>query len=200
MLDGLYYAYVETPEIPLRAIREIVINSFAHAKYNTTLDFNQYIIYRSSVRIYNPGSIFNDLDPMKFARAEVGSKLRNPLISSVLYKCGYIDAFGTGFDRTFILCIKNNIDYEYHNDEYGFTFIFNRNIEFLNGKINGKINENEKQVVNIIKNDKYITIPEIAKKINKSATTTYRYIKHLIDLGLLHRMESRKSGYWEVNF
>ena len=78
---------------------------------------------------------------MKFARAEVGSKLRNPLIASVLYKCGYIDAFGTGFDRTFTLCIKNNIDYEYHNDEYGFTFIFRRNPNFLNDKINDKINK-----------------------------------------------------------
>ena len=85
-------------------------------------------------------------------------------------------------------------------DQTCFTFIFNRNIEFLNGKINGKINENDKQVISIIKNDKYITIPEIAKKLNKSATTTYWYIKHLIDLGLLHRMESRKSGYWEVYF
>lgn len=85
-------------------------------------------------------------------------------------------------------------------DQTCFTFIFNRNIEFLNGKINGKINENDKQVIGIIKNDKYITIPEIEKKLNKSVTTTYRYIKHLIDLGLLHRMESRKSGYWEVHF
>lgn len=189
---------VETPEIPVRALREIVINSFAHAKYDSSVDFNQYVIYKSSVRIYNPGSIYKDLDPLKFARAEVGSKIRNPLIASVLYKCGYIDAFGTGFDRTFTLCIKNNVDYEYHNDEFGFTFIFNRDPEFLNGKINGKINNNEKSVISIIKNDKYLTIPEIAEKLNKSTTTTYRYIKKLIDLGLLKRMESRKNGYWEI--
>ena len=171
-----------------------MINSFAHARYDNSVDFNQYAIYKSSVRIYNPGSIYKDLDSLKFAIAEVGSKIRNPLIASVLYKCGYIDAFGTGFDRTFTLCIKNNVEYEYHNDEFGFTFIFNRDPKFLDDKINN----NEKIVISIIKNNKFITIPEIAKKLNKSSASTYRYIKCLIDLGLLKRMESRKSGYLDV--
>ena len=101
----------EVPEIPVVALREIVVNSFAHAKYDVQGDCNQYTVFKSTVRIYNPGSIYKDLDPMKFASSEVGSKIRNPLIASVLYKCGFIDAFGTGFDRTFTLCIKNNIDY-----------------------------------------------------------------------------------------
>lgn len=64
--------------------------------------------------------------------------------------------------------------------------------------INGKINDNEKLVFNDIKSNKYITIPEISEKINKSTTMTYRYIKHLVELGLLRRMESRKTGYWEI--
>ena len=42
-------------------------------------------IYRSSVQIYNPGSIYKNLDSMKFASSEVGSKIRNVLIASVLY-------------------------------------------------------------------------------------------------------------------
>ncbi len=40
-----------------------------------------------------------------------------------LPECGYIDVFETGFDRTFTLCPQNNVDYEYKNDEFGFTFI-----------------------------------------------------------------------------
>ena len=96
-------------------------------------------IYRSSVQIYNPGSIYKNLDSMKFASSEVGSKIRNVLIASVLYKCDYIDAFGTGFDRTFALCIRQNVEYEYKNDEFSFLFTFIRNPNFLNDKINDKI-------------------------------------------------------------
>ena len=130
---------IETPEIPVQAIREIVINSFAHSKYAVSGDFNQFVVFKSSVKIYNPGSIYKDVDPIRFARAEVGSKIRNILIASVLYKCGYIDAFGTGFDRTFTLCDKHDVKYEYKNDEFGFTFIFYRNSAFENDKINDKI-------------------------------------------------------------
>ena len=189
---------VETPEIPISAIREIVVNSFAHSKYDVKGDFNQIVIYKSSVRIYNPGSIYKNLDPMKFASSEVGSKIRNILIASVLYKCGYIDAFGTGFDRTFTLCIKNNVDYEYKNDEFGFTFIFLRNSNFLNDKINDKINELDMAILSEIRKNKYITIPELSKKIGKSEPTIYRHIENLMKKGLLKRMESRKAGYWEI--
>lgn len=61
----------------------------------------------------------------------VGSKIRNILIASTLFKNGYIDAFGTGFDRTFTLCAKENIEYKYIDDEFGFTFIFERKKDFL---------------------------------------------------------------------
>ena len=44
--------------------------------------------------------------------------------------------------------------------------------------INDKISKNERAVISIIKTDKYMTVPEIAKKLNKSTALTYRYIKH----------------------
>ncbi|MBP5280327.1 MAG: putative DNA binding domain-containing protein, partial [Erysipelotrichaceae bacterium] len=110
---------VEMPEIPLRAIREIVVNSFAHCSYARTGDCNQYSVYKSYVKIYNPGSIIRNIDPKKFASGEIGSKIRNPIIASVLFKNGYSESFGTGFDRTFSLCAKNRVDFEYQNDDFG---------------------------------------------------------------------------------
>ena len=108
------YQREEIPEIPIRAIREIIVNSFAHCSYAAVNgDYNQYIVYKSTIRVYNPGSIIKNIDPIKFAAGYIGSKIRNPIIANVLYKYGYIDAFGTGFDRTFTLCAQNNIGYRY---------------------------------------------------------------------------------------
>lgn len=45
---------VETPEIPLKALREIICNSFAHARYNSNTE-HEITINPSIVRIYNPG-------------------------------------------------------------------------------------------------------------------------------------------------
>ena len=66
-------------------------------------------------------------------------KIRNPLISQTLFYYGYIDAFGTGFDRTFTVCANNGVEYKYNNDELGFTFSFKRKQNFLNDKINDLI-------------------------------------------------------------
>jgi ATP-dependent DNA helicase RecG len=103
---------------------EIVVNSFAHCSYAKKGDFNQYVIYKSFISIYNPGLIIKGINPMEFASGKVGSKIRNLLIASTLYKYGFIDAFGTGFNRTFTLCAKSNVDYKYREDEFGLTFIF----------------------------------------------------------------------------
>lgn len=189
---------VETPEIPIRALREIIINSFAHCSYAINGDYNQYSIYKSTIKIYNPGTIIKNIDPIKFASGNIGSKIRNILISDVLYKYGYIDAFGTGFDRTFTLCAQNGIEYEYSNDEFGFTFVFKRKENFLNDKINDKINDIDKIIVEAIKSNKYVTISELSVITKKSFPTVHRHLDNLSKQGIIGRMGSRKAGYWYV--
>ena len=192
----------EIPEIPVRAIREIVVNSFAHCSYARVGDYNQYVIYKSSVRIYNPGSIIKGIDPINFASGKVGSKIRNLLIASTLFKYGYIDAFGTGFDRTFTLCSQNDVEYKYSEDEFGFTFVFERKKEFLNDKINDRINDRindiDEQIKKLIVENKYITIPELSVLIKKSESTIHRRLNNLLKSKVIRRVGSRKTGYWEV--
>lgn len=189
----------DIPEIPLRAIREIVINSFAHCSYAQKGDYNTITIFKSSVRIYNPGSILNNIDPKRFASGMVRSKIRNILIASTLFKNGYIDAFGTGFDRTFTLCAKENIKYKYINDEFGFTFIFERKKDFLNGvKIEKHINKVDEEIIALLNVNKYLNIPELSKQIGKSEPTIHRHLDYLCDNNHIKRIGSRKTGYWKV--
>ena len=192
----------EKPEIPIRAIREIVVNSFAHCSYAREGDYNQCVIYKSYVRIYNPGSILNDIDPIRFASGNVGSKIRNILIASTLFKYGYIDSFGTGFDRAFTLCAQNNIDYKYINDEFGFTFIFNRKKDYLNDRINDvindRINQLDEMIITELRNNKYLTTQQLSKITGKSEPTISRHLSTLVKNGYIKRVGSRKSGYWAV--
>lgn len=44
---------VETPEIPIRALREIIINSFAHCSYAINGDYNQYSIFNIQINNKN---------------------------------------------------------------------------------------------------------------------------------------------------
>jgi ATP-dependent DNA helicase RecG len=80
------------------------------------------------------------------------------------------------------------------SDDFGFTFTFLRNKEFLNDKIN----EIDKKIIAEMNDNKYVTIPELAIKIGKSEPIIHRHIDALVSKGIVKRVGSRKTGYWEI--
>ena len=65
--------------------------------------------------------------------------------------------------------------------------------------INDKINEIDKKIIIEINNNKYLTIPELSIKIEKSEPTIHRHIDTLVSKGIIKRVGSRKTGYWELH-
>lgn len=195
---------VEKPEIPLEAIREVIVNSFAHMKV-TDGDYNEITITPHEVRIYNPGTIAFNKDPKEFAEGTIGSKIRNPLIALTLYKNKTIEAFGTGFKRVFDLCKENDVDYFYRNEGLGFSFTFKRgNTSLLKEnniikEYNVMLNSTDREIYDYIKENRIIRNASIlANNLEKSLVTTQRSLNKLMELNLIRRVGSRKDGYWEI--
>ena len=63
---------------------------------------------------------------------------------------------------------------------------------------NDKINPFHDEILQVIKKNKYMTIPEISKAVGKSEATIYRHLKEMMRKGLVTRRESRKKGYWDI--
>lgn len=191
---------VETPEIPIEAIREIVVNSFAHMKVNNS-SFNEIYITPTRIHIYNPGFLVKGKSPLDFASGTNGPIARNPLINTILYLNKTIESFGTGFGRVFKLCDKENIGYLYRNNEFGFVFEFLRkqNVS-INVSINVPINlsSTEAIVLEIIKTNNAVNKSQIAKMIDKSEMTVQRAINKLVKEKLIKRVGSNKTGHWEI--
>ena len=152
------------------------------------------------MHIYNPGSLVPGTDPQMFANGAQGSMIRNPLIATILYYNRTIDAFGTGFERVFRLCGENG--YRYNNNSFGFTFEFIRSKEAINDSINdpisGELTKTEKAVLELLDKVQKYSKSEIAEKTGKSQSTVQRAIKRLIELGLIKRIGSNKTGYCAV--
>ena len=196
---------VETPEVPVKAFREIIVNSFAHMKVNSS-SFNEIYITPSKIHIYNPGPMVPGTDPQMFASGGQGSMIRNPLIATVLYYDGTIDIFGTGFERVFSLC--KNIKYQYNSNQFGFTFEFLRNqADIANNTVNDTANNSkkgsvedlsdvEKELLRMIRTGKKYTKQDFADAIGKSPKTVQRYLTHLAELGLIQREGANKNGQW----
>ena len=69
---------------------------------------------------------------------------------------------------------------------------------FYKDNINLNLNDVDKKIMNIIKNDPNVTIEECSMKINKSIRTINNIFKKLKELNLIERIGSKKIGYWKI--
>ena len=103
---------VETPEIPLRSLREIICNSFAHARYNSNTQ-HEITIHPGKIRIYNPGEFPVGYKPEDFINDDLPSMARNPLILKNLFLSDDVESYSSGFKRVYHECEEKNIKTEY---------------------------------------------------------------------------------------
>lgn len=193
----------EIPEVPVEALREIIVNSFAHADYRETTE-NEIDITPTMIEIYNPGVFPVNLKPEMFVNEKRKSMPRNKVILNTLYKCKEVEVFGSGFKRVYNLCGKLNINVDYKLYDDGFSFVFYRKNVTLNVTKEVTINETLKlsntdlKVLNKLKENPIFTREELAKELGLTTRTIQRSINKLISNGKIIRIGSRKSGYWEV--
>ena len=61
-----------------------------------------------------------------------------------------------------------------------------------------KLNNTQKNIINTIKHDKYVTQVEISKKLNRTVRTVERNMKMLQDANIVVRVGSDTLSYWEI--
>lgn len=191
----------EVPEIPIIALREVLINSFAHARYDGNVQ-HEIDIYSNRISIINPGSFANDYVPSDFYSKDLKSYLRNKSIADVLYLCKDVETCGHGLKKVYNLCNEAKVNISYINNENDFTIEFSREDRNLTGDINGDINgeltEEEFAVLSVYKTNKNAIKDEVIKQTGLSSRTIDRIVRSLKEKELLKRIGSNKNGYWEA--
>ena len=72
------------------------------------------------------------------------------------------------------------------------------NFDEINDKINDKIKDLDTEILKLLADNCYMTIPELAKSVSKSEPTIYRHLDAIIKAKKIERVGSRKNGYWRV--
>ncbi len=186
----------EIPEIPLQALREIIVNAFAHADYEAESDI-EIGIHPGMIEIYNPGSFPDDLTPFDFIDRNLHSFVRNRIILDILFRSKDVEKSGTGFQRVNEICSENKVEWEFQKEAYGFLFVFLRNGKGTRFD-DFRMTEMEKRVFDLIKENARISKETISQQIGKSEKTVQRIISSLVDKELVIRVGSNKTGYWMV--
>jgi len=101
--------------------------------------------------------------------------------------------FAEGYDT-----IKDTLNI---NDTINDTLNRNDTInDIINDTINDTINlcESKNQILKVIKKNPKITIDKIAETTTLSRISVIRHLKTLQEMGVVARVGSRKTGYWEI--
>lgn len=92
--DGKSGQRTNVPALPVRAIREAVVNSLIHRSYQTNQPV-QLVRYSNRIEFKNPGHSLKSEDRFD----DPGSVMRNPHICEVLHETNYAETKGSGVRR-----------------------------------------------------------------------------------------------------
>lgn len=192
----------EIPEVPVDAIREAVINAFAHRRIESGQAVD-IAIDRSYIEVYSPGPFPDGVTPEMFIKEIRRPIRRNPLITRTLYYSKDMESFATGLRRIQNFCDGAGVKVEYHGDQYGFTVRFYRhcgegwaelvhsdepNVQAdvqVNAQVNVTILEDvEKKIISFCEKPK--SLMEIMDLLGfKDRRTVRKYVDKLLDDNML---------------
>jgi ATP-dependent DNA helicase RecG len=196
------FSRVEVPEIPSEALREIIVNGFAHAQYNENT-YHEVRIHPSKVVIYSPGNFDSKYSPEDYIKSNIPSSIRNTTITKVLYMAKAIEQFGSGFKRVNSLCLDESVHYDYTKYENGFEFkffrkSFNNDANETEPRLESKLSSQAAVTLEYLKENSKYTREDLSVLMSKSSRTIQRYLTELQETGYIERIGSLKTGHWRI--
>lgn len=188
---------IEKPEIPVVAIREIVINSLIHSDFHADSE-HQVTIDPENIEIYNPG-VFGEFTPLDYVERILPSRTKHKVIQGIIFKAFDVETLGRGLKRMDNACKEYGIGWDFFKYNFGFSFTFKRKNSSNHSNFE-KISSDAKKLLNFMKNNNGILENSVVAMsiINKKARITHKVIKELVDNNIIERIGSNKTGYWKI--
>ena len=191
---------IDTRDYPEFSLREALLNAVIHRSYY----YNSSVmvkIYDDRFEITSMGGL---IDGITIDDIFKGISLsRNPNLSNIFYRFGYVESFGTGIGR--IMDSYNEFDKKplFDTTENTFSIILpNMNYKEV---IDNYVNDNniifhslsqEDMIVQFLKKYNKINRNETEKLLNVSKTRAYKILDAMIDNNIINKEDNGKNTYY----
>ena len=184
----------EIYELPIQAIRELIINAVIHRNYMMNSSV-QVAVYDDRVEISSPGSLYGSLTLQEALSGR--SSIRNKILASVCEKLNIIEGWGTGLKRIIDFCKERNVKAPEFLEIGDLLRVNFYRPSYSNIKQNDPIND-PINLFDLIKQNPSGSYEDYAQKLNVSSATIKRKIAELKAEGKIVRKGSNKNGFWET--
>ncbi len=201
-INGLYRE--ELHEIPLPALREIIINSILHRNYLSP-SFIQISIHPDRIEFFSPGTLHGSMTKERMLRGNCSS-LRNPQLADILHRMNIVERWGSGIGRIFAACREQNLAIpEYDVDDMGVTVIIRRkhygdkSQQSVHSVNKGKrTSATEEEVLTFISRHPGCTYSQLLQTFDISRRTLTNRLNSLMKQGKIQRSGSTRSANWST--
>jgi ATP-dependent DNA helicase RecG len=188
----------------LQALREALVNLIIHTDYFSRSN-PRIRVFSDRIEFYNPGALPKKIE---LILKEDFSLPRNPILAKIFRYIKFSDNIGSGFHKMIYgwdkhYKVKPLIDGDF--DFYKITFPFDKSgsttkTTTYTGTYTGtKEVEKERKILEIIENNPFLNINEIANLIGLTSEGLKYHLKNLKANGRIRREGSKKKGKWVVN-
>ncbi len=190
-------------EIPEGVFEELLVNALTHRDYFISAPIRIFI-YDNRIEIISPGNLPNHLTVDQIKKGQ--SNIRNNIIASFVSK-GLLPYRGVGSGIKRAIHLWPQITFENDDAGYEFKAIIQRDeliktvkiTDYITVNTSVKSRENTgEKILELMKSNPKITIPEIANILSKSKSTIDKQIAKLKKNSRLERIGSDKTGVWKV--
>ncbi len=190
-------------ELPIEVLREAVTNAITHRDYSIGGTSLMVEVHEDRVVISNPGRLPEGLSPRSLINVSIR---RNELIADMFARMDKAERMGTGIKRMWDLMRNAGLSIPTIKSDIFFTITFSRPEYSLKAdkdktrvETRGETRvETREKILQLIGENKYITMKELAKEIGITEKGIEWQISQLKKEGVLKHMGPTKRGHWEI--
>lgn len=189
---------VEKYDYPKDAVREALLNAVSHKDYAGAVPI-QISVYPEKILFWNEGQLPDNWTIEKLF-VKHPSKPFNPDIANVLFRSGYIEAWGRGIRKMINECVRAGLpEPKFFYDMSGFWVEFSTGIYSEEQLKSLGLNNRQIKTILYLKDNKRITNSEYQSIFSVSRNTASRDLSELVDKGLIKSSDIKGAGsYYEL--
>lgn len=189
----------DEPLFPLEALREALVNALCHRTYMRSGGGISVAIFDNRLEIWSDGELPFDLEPADLKK-DHQSLPRNPVITNVFYRRGFIEQWGRGTQKIIELCLKAGLPEPEFFEQAGSVVVkFLLSEHVAPAKISYELSSRQRQILDLLvaKDSSFIEIKMNIK--DPPADRTLRDdLQNLKRLGLISSKGRGRNSLWSL--
>jgi len=204
---------VELDEYPRRAVREALVNAFAHRNYEDTSRKIRLEIFRDRLEVSSPGYPPKPLTLAKLRRGNYESCRRNPVIAECLAALDMMEQRGTGFERIRAAMQDHGLSMHKLDQRDGYFKVilpgpdgdFDRLLTpadiqgLIPPSVESQLNDRQKQIMVQVQTEGSVTSGWCRKAFGVTYNTAYLDLSDLVARGLLVQRGKGRATRYELS-